>query len=55
LKLETGKEIEEKTLREIVEFMRTFADKCHNGKEETHLFPAQLNVPLMPLKTLRNC
>jgi len=38
--LDAGKEVEEKTLREIVEFMRTFADKCHHGKEETHLFPA---------------
>ncbi len=37
--LETGKEVEEKTLQDIVEFMRTFADKCHHGKEETHLFP----------------
>jgi hemerythrin-like domain-containing protein len=38
--LEAGKEVEEKTLQDIVEFMRTFADKCHHGKEETHLFPA---------------
>ena len=38
--LETGKEVEEKTLRDVVEFMRTFADKCHHGKEETYLFPA---------------
>lgn len=38
--LETGKEIEQKTLQDIVEFMRTFADKCHHGKEEAHLFPA---------------
>ena len=38
--LEAGKEVEEKTLHDIVEFMRIFADKCHHGKEETHLFPA---------------
>ena len=38
-KLETGQEVEAETLRNIVEFMRTFADKCHHGKEETHLFP----------------
>lgn len=38
--LEAGKEVEKKTLRDIVEFMRIFADKCHHGKEETHLFPA---------------
>jgi len=28
------------TLREAVAFMRTFADKCHHGKEEDLLFPA---------------
>lgn len=27
------------TLRNIVAFMRTFADQCHHGKEEVHLFP----------------
>jgi hemerythrin-like domain-containing protein len=37
--LKAGKEVEEKTLQDIVEFMRTFAGKCHHGKEETHLFP----------------
>jgi hemerythrin-like domain-containing protein len=36
--LEAGKEVKAKTLDEIVEFMRTFADKCHHGKEEAHLF-----------------
>jgi len=36
--LEAGKEVEAKTLDEIVEFMRTFADKCHHRKEEAHLF-----------------
>jgi hemerythrin-like domain-containing protein len=25
---------------ELVEFLKTFADKCHHGKEETHLFKA---------------
>jgi hemerythrin-like domain-containing protein len=37
--LEAGRDVEPETLQEIVEFMRTFADKCHHGKEETHLFP----------------
>lgn len=27
-------------LREIVEFLQVFADKCHHGKEEGVLFPA---------------
>lgn len=26
--------------RLLIEFLRTFADKCHHGKEEAHLFPA---------------
>jgi hemerythrin-like domain-containing protein len=37
-RLETGQDAETGTLQSIVEFMRTFADKCHHGKEETHLF-----------------
>lgn len=37
--LEAGRDVEPETIREIVEFMHTFADKCHHGKEETHLFP----------------
>ena len=27
-------------VEKIVDFLRTFADKCHHGKEETALFPA---------------
>jgi hemerythrin-like domain-containing protein len=36
------------SLREVVEFMRTFADKCHHGKEEHLLFPLleQKGVPI---------
>ena len=26
--------------RDVVEFFRGFADRCHHGKEEVHLFPA---------------
>jgi hemerythrin-like domain-containing protein len=37
--LEAGQAIEADLLRDVVEFMRTFADRCHHGKEETHLFP----------------
>jgi hemerythrin-like domain-containing protein len=46
--LETGQKVETQTLQDIVEFMRTFADKCHHGKEEAHLFPAlgQKGVPM---------
>ncbi len=38
--LEIGKPVQAQTLSDLVEFMRTFADKCHHGKEEAHLFPA---------------
>ncbi|HTN71451.1 MAG TPA: hemerythrin domain-containing protein [Methylomirabilota bacterium] len=38
--LEEGKQVETKTLESIADFMRTFGDKCHHGKEEAHLFPA---------------
>ncbi|HSB68031.1 MAG TPA: hemerythrin domain-containing protein [Candidatus Methylomirabilis sp.] len=36
--LERGADLKVETLLAIVEFMRTFADKCHHGKEEAHLF-----------------
>jgi hemerythrin-like domain-containing protein len=36
--LEKGGNVDPDTLRGIVQFMRTFADKCHHGKEEKHLF-----------------
>ncbi len=38
--LEAGRKIDAELLRDIVAFMRTFADQCHHGKEETHLFAA---------------
>jgi hemerythrin-like domain-containing protein len=45
--LEMGQNVEAETLQNIVQFMRTFADKCHHGKEESHLFPAleRIGVP----------
>jgi hemerythrin-like domain-containing protein len=33
-------------LEQIVDYLRTFADKCHHGKEEEHLFPALNNAGL---------
>jgi hemerythrin-like domain-containing protein len=38
--LELEQEVDAETLRDMVEFMRTFADRCHHGKEETYLFTA---------------
>jgi hemerythrin-like domain-containing protein len=37
--VEQGQKVEAEIIRDIASFMRTFADKCHHGKEETHLFP----------------
>jgi len=37
--LGAGQEPPVETLHNIVQFMRTFADICHHGKEELHLFP----------------
>lgn len=37
--LDNGKKPEIGILRNLVEFMQIFADKCHHGKEESILFP----------------
>ena len=46
-RLEAGQFVDVETLLGVVEFMRTFADKCHHGKEEELLFPtlAHKGVP----------
>ena len=33
-------ELDVASARDAVEFFRNFADRCHHGKEEVHLFPA---------------
>ncbi|MCM8810596.1 MAG: hemerythrin domain-containing protein [Candidatus Omnitrophica bacterium] len=37
-KIKKGENIEVKDLEDIIDFIRTFADKCHHGKEEDLLF-----------------
>ena len=32
--------LEAESAREAIDFFRNFADRCHHGKEEAHLFPA---------------
>jgi hemerythrin-like domain-containing protein len=46
--LEVGRPVDTETLRNIVGFLRTYADKYHHGKEEVHLFPvlAAKGVPV---------
>jgi hemerythrin-like domain-containing protein len=38
--LQRGEPIDRAALAWVVDFFRTFADRCHHGKEEEHLFPA---------------
>ena len=37
--LEKGEAVPAETLADTLEFLRTFADRCHHGKEEAFLFP----------------
>ena len=37
-KLESGKGIDAAVLTDLFEFMQTFGDRCHHGKEEIYLF-----------------
>jgi len=39
-KLEAGEPMDRDGLTWLREFFSTFADRCHHGKEEQHLFPA---------------
>jgi hemerythrin-like domain-containing protein len=45
--LERGEEVSPEVFRGGVDFIRTFADRCHHGKEQDQLFPvmAQRGVP----------
>jgi hemerythrin-like domain-containing protein len=38
-KMDQGQAIEPDALRRLVDFMRSYADHCHHGKEEALLFP----------------
>jgi hemerythrin-like domain-containing protein len=44
--LREGRQVKVSTLREIVGFMRNFADRCHHAKEEDLLFPALVRAGL---------
>ena len=39
-RLGSGQPVSDATLRELVELLQAFADRCHHGKEEDQLFPA---------------
>ena len=38
--IKNNKEVDTNDIEDIIEFLKTFADKCHHGKEENALFPA---------------
>jgi hemerythrin-like domain-containing protein len=38
--LAAGKPVDREGLKWLIDFFRTFVDRCHHGKEEQHLFPA---------------
>jgi hemerythrin-like domain-containing protein/uncharacterized protein (DUF2249 family) len=38
--LSAGKPVDRAALDWLIDFFKTFADRCHHGKEEQHLFPA---------------
>jgi hemerythrin-like domain-containing protein len=38
-KLESGQQVDQAHLKQMVEFISVFADRCHHGKEEDLLFP----------------
>lgn len=40
VKLQRGIEVPPETLLQSIDFIRTYADGFHHGKEEAHLFPA---------------
>ena len=35
-----GGRLDKPSAEQALDFFRNFADRCHHGKEETHLFPA---------------
>jgi hemerythrin-like domain-containing protein len=57
-RLADGKAVDTEMLRNLVQFMRMFAEQCHHGKEEQYLFPALTKNPVphtrRVLKTLES-
>ena len=38
--IQTGNGVHVEEIEQMVDFFRTFVDRCHHGKEERHLFPS---------------
>jgi hemerythrin-like domain-containing protein len=43
-RIQSGEPIERGDMKAFLGFLGEFADKCHHGKEEDHLFPAMVNA-----------
>jgi hemerythrin-like domain-containing protein len=41
--IEAGKEVNLDDVGQLLDFLQTFADKCHHGKEENYLFKELIN------------
>jgi hemerythrin-like domain-containing protein len=48
--IQAGGAVHVEIVEQMVDFFRTFVDRCHHGKEERHLFPA-MHGKGMPLET----
>jgi hemerythrin-like domain-containing protein len=46
MRVGSGDPVRPELLGELVDFFRVFADQCHHGKEEDHLFPALIRKGL---------
>lgn len=44
MKAEAGEDVNVEHLESMINFIKTFADKCHHGKEEEVLFPAMVKA-----------
>ncbi len=47
-RLESGGKLDPVTIDTLVDFIRTYADRCHHGKEEDILFEDLAKRPLSP-------
>ncbi|MDQ1276668.1 MAG: hypothetical protein QG610_2246 [Euryarchaeota archaeon] len=44
--IEAGRNVEQEHLERLVDFMKTFVDRCHHTKEEAYLFPEMVKAEI---------
>ncbi len=47
-RIKSGRDVDPVFIRAVVDFLKTYADRCHHGKEEDILFKALEPKPLSP-------